>query len=433
MTTTATEQGRRQRLLSWLQSDVDGAGLAVFRIAFGIVLAGSAVRFWAKGWVKDLYITPSIHFTYPGFSWVKPLDGIGLYIVFGVMAAAALLVAAGAWYRTACAVLFATFTYVELLDQAYYLNHYYLVSLITFLLCFIPADRVWSCNRREGNAVKRWHTLLLRAQIGLVYTFAGLAKLNKDWLFRAEPLAQWLPVHSDLPIIGFMLAIPATAFVASWLGAAYDLAIPWLVAWRRTRWVSVAAIVAFHLGTLLLFNIGAFPFVMLAASTLMLPPQWPRLAHPVILPVSGPRDLNITAGLVFAGLFLVMQILLPLRHLLLSDDVNWTAKGFRFSWRVMLAERTGQVEFRVQERHGLRRWLVQPRTDLTQFQTAMLATEPDLIADYATVLATRFRTKGIDVAVFADSWLSMNGRPAQRYLDASVDLSRDPPALFARQ
>ena len=432
MTTTATELGRRQRLLSWLQSDVDGAGLAAFRIAFGIVLAGSAVRFLAKGWVNDLYLTPSIHFPYPGFSWVKPLAGIGLYIVFGVMAAA-LLVAAGALYRAACAVLFVTFTYVELLDQTYYLNHYYLVSLITCLLCFIPADRVWSCNSREGKTVKRWHTLLLRAQIGLVYTFAGLAKLNEDWLFRAEPLAQWLPVHSDLPIVGFALAIPATAFVASWVGAAYDLAIPWLVAWPRTRWVAVSAIVAFHLGTLLLFNIGAFPFVMLAASTLMLPPQWPRLARPVTSPNSGPRSSNLTAGLVVAALFLVVQILLPLRHLVLSDDVNWTTKGFRFSWRVMLAQRTGHVEFHVHERHGSRRWVVHPRTDLTHLQTAMLGTEPDLIADYATHLANRFRTDGIDVAVFADSWLSMNGRPAQRYLDASVDLSRDPPAVVARQ
>ena len=37
-------------------------------------------------------------------------------------------------------------------------------------------------------------------------------------------------------------------------------------------------------------------------------------------------------------LFLGIQFLLPLRHLLYPGNVNWTEEGFRFAWRVMLVE-----------------------------------------------------------------------------------------------
>ncbi len=61
-------------------------------------------------------------------------------------------------------------------------------------------------RRRRGldvsGRVGRWAYLLLRAQLGLVYFFAGFAKLNADWLLSAEPLRTWLPVHADAPLIG---------------------------------------------------------------------------------------------------------------------------------------------------------------------------------------------------------------------------------------
>ena len=40
----------------------------------------------------------------------------------------------------------------------------------------------------------------------MVYVFAGLAKLNADWLLDAQPLRIWLAARSDLPIVGPLLA-----------------------------------------------------------------------------------------------------------------------------------------------------------------------------------------------------------------------------------
>src|SRR5688572_11019724 len=74
---------------------VDGAGLAAFRIAFGLLMFGAVVRFVAKGWVDELLLSPSYHFTYLGFDWVEPLPRAWMYGHFAVLGALALSIAAG--------------------------------------------------------------------------------------------------------------------------------------------------------------------------------------------------------------------------------------------------------------------------------------------------------------------------------------------------
>ena len=49
------------------------------------------------------------------------------------------------------------------------------------------------------TVVPIWVVWLLRFQVGMVYFFSGLAKVNGDWLLRGEPLATWLPARADLP------------------------------------------------------------------------------------------------------------------------------------------------------------------------------------------------------------------------------------------
>ena len=51
---------------------VDGSSAAVFRIAFGLVCLAGVLRFFAHGWVSELYVEPVHHFTYLGFAWVNP-------------------------------------------------------------------------------------------------------------------------------------------------------------------------------------------------------------------------------------------------------------------------------------------------------------------------------------------------------------------------
>lgn len=138
------DSGVIRKTLASANRSVDGASLATFRIAFGIAMVAATVRFFAHGWIAADYVVPKVFFHYWGFGWVHPWPGAGMYVHYAVMGASALCIAAGLFYRPACVVFAATFTYAHLCDKSNYLNHYYLVSLVATLLVFLPLDREWS-------------------------------------------------------------------------------------------------------------------------------------------------------------------------------------------------------------------------------------------------------------------------------------------------
>jgi vitamin K-dependent gamma-carboxylase len=428
---TATKP-RWRSLLERLNRPVDAAGLAAFRIAFGAVMVFAVVRFAARGWVKELYLGPSFHFTYLGFEWIRPWPAWGMAVHFALMGLAAFGILLGAWTRLSALVLFVTFTYAELLDKTTYLNHYYLVSLLSLMLVFVPAGAAFSIDaarRRTAAGVGSWVYELFRVQVGAVYFFAGLAKLDADWLLGAQPLTTWLQVHADVPLIGPLLAEPATAGVMSYAGAAFDLAIVPLLLWKQSRSFAYAAAVFFHVSIWLLFPVGVFSWVMLVAATVFFDPAWPRRwlrAHAAPSPIS----VRLSPGMAVVALaYCAVQILVPLRFLAYPGNVNWTDEAFRFAWRVMLVEKSGAVEYRVRTPSG--QSLVNPRTDLTPLQYKMMSTDPDMIHEYALHLAARRRASGEgEVQVFADAYASLNGRPSQRLIDPTVDLAAVPRSLL---
>ncbi|NKN80703.1 HTTM domain-containing protein, partial [Weissella cibaria] len=109
------------------------APLAVFRVLFGFIMTVSILRFALKGWIHALYVKPTYYFTFYGFDWVRPLGEAGMYALFLLMGLAALGIMLGWHYRLAAVLFFLSFTYVELIDKTNYLNHYYFVSIVSFL------------------------------------------------------------------------------------------------------------------------------------------------------------------------------------------------------------------------------------------------------------------------------------------------------------
>ena len=55
--------------------------LALYRIGFGILVMFSLARFAFNGWIESLNIEPDFHFSYYGFSWIKPI-GVYTYLIF---------------------------------------------------------------------------------------------------------------------------------------------------------------------------------------------------------------------------------------------------------------------------------------------------------------------------------------------------------------
>ncbi|MEZ4408382.1 MAG: HTTM domain-containing protein [Polyangiales bacterium] len=129
-------------------------------------------------------------------------------------------------------------------------------------------------------------------------------------------------------------------------------------------------------------------------------------------------------GEALAAAHLAVQLLLPQRRLLYPGDATWTEQGFRLAWHVMLVEKSGDVSFRVVESSTGRRWTVH-RGVLTPMQARTMSTVPDMIAQAATMVRDDFARRGHpSVAVYADAFVSINGRPSRRIVDPSVDLGR---------
>ena len=442
------------QLVSAGRRPVDGSSAAVFRIAFGLVCLAGVIRFFAHGWVSELYVEPVHHFTYLGFAWVKPWPAWGMHLHFALLGVFALGIAVGYRYRVCALAFFLGFTYVELLDKTNYLNHYYWVTLVSFLMVFLPLHRSASVDRwlalRRGRrvAIAAWGSVpvatlwVLRGQVAVVYLFAGIAKLNPDWLLGAQPLRIWLYQHTDLPLVGPLMGEPWVAYGMSWTGAIFDLTIIGWLMWRRTRtWAFLVAGV-FHLLTWLLFpQIGVFPWLMLGGALIFFPPDWPRrlvvwvrtagkAAGPRAAPELGQPParearawLPRAAGVVIA-IFFLLQLAVPLRHYFYPGNVRWNEEGYRFSWRVLVTEKAGMAEYRVRDPESGRSWRVEPEAYLTPLQAERAATQPDMLLEIAHIIADDFSVRGYPrVQVYADAFVSMNGRKHRRLLDPSVDLA----------
>ena len=115
--------------------------------------------------------------------------------------------------------------------------------------------------------------------------------------------------------------------------------------------------------------------------------------------------------------------MMPLRHWAYPGTVLWHEQGMRFSWRVMLREKSGSLDYRVVDARG-GVVLVSPHRYLTMQQYREMAAQPDMILQLAHRIRDDFDAKGVGpVKVFADSVVSLNARPAARMIDPTVDLA----------
>ena len=427
-------------LLCRLADPVDGASLVVFRVLFGLLMFGGSVRFLWNGWVDRFFVRPEFFFQYWGFSWVEVLSPDLMHAAFIGLALLSLLIALGLFYRVATVMFFLLFTYVELIDVTNYLNHYYLVSLFSFLLMFTPLHRKWSLDAKLWKSVREksiptsalW---ALRFQVAVVYVFAGLAKCTSDWLLHAQPMSIWLSARTETPLIGGILDETWVAFAMSWTGCLYDLTIPLWLSLRRTRPYAFVVLLGFHFMTQVFFAIGLFPLIMTIGATLFFAPEWPRRwlrfasnqRARVMASSAKPHRvatgrMKLTAlGLVF---FAFLQIALPLRSLAYGGNVLWHEQGMRWSWRVMCREKNGSITYRVRRRGTNEDRYVYPSRYLTPHQEREMSGQPDLILQLAHHIRNDLEDRGYgDLEVRVDALVSLNGRRAENLIDPEVDLT----------
>lgn len=441
--------GWMARLRVELSQPVDGASAAFWRIAFGLVMAADLLFYLFDGRVQRLYLSPVVHFKYPFFAWVEAASPEVMQALLWLGLAAALALAVGFYYRAASAILFFLLVYLYLLEVTAYNNHNYLFCLFAFLCIFLPLNKVAAVDaKRSGDPrLPSWVFWLLRFQVGVPYFFGGIAKLNYDWLVRAQPMGQWLRTGN----LGgsFKLQVFQEswfAYAISWSGAAFDLLIVPALLWRRSRPFAYVLLLVFNVANSQIFDIGMFPWAMILLSTIFFEPDWPRRlgliptgpppghAGAKPKPLADPRPLAASTRWAL-GAWILWQVAMPLRHFLYPGNVDWTEEGHRYSWRMKIRDKQGEIHFvllRKDTQQVIK--LDDMEALLTKRQLRYLSQDPELIRQFAHHLADGLRAKGYrDFEIRAFTSLSLNERPAQPLVDPEVDLAAQQASVWPKR
>jgi hypothetical protein len=393
-----------------LAKQVDGGSLALFRIGVGLVMALEAYSLCrpyvgalsnGKSPLELYYAGPDItfHFPYSPFAWLPVLPERAMYLLAGLQALAGITLALGLWYRLSILTVFLSWGYFFVIEstRSYWQSHYYLELLVCFLMVWLPESRRYSLaeyfsRNKSPRTVPFWPIFLLRGQLVIAYFYAGVAKINLDWLLDAVPV-RWFLAERNVTAPYEHLMSPSAyesfqrfihnttfAYFLSYTGLIFDLAVGFLFLFRRTRIFAMIVMVCFHATNhfLIFRDIGWFPLVGVATSLIFLDPDWPerfwrwlrqpRFARPdwkwfwagaVVFPVVGgalgwrlrpstsaartsrgskaPSDGSIGLGPLVTPLvlgWLVFQALVPLRHYAIRGDSRFTYEGLSFSWRL---------------------------------------------------------------------------------------------------
>jgi hypothetical protein len=437
----------------YLNIQTSSSPLVVFRISFGLLIFFSIIRFWSKGWIDFLYIEPTYHFSYQFFEWIKPI-GLFTYLIFFTCLLSALCVTLGYKYRISTSILFLTYTYIELMDKTTYLNHYYLISLLAFMLIFLPGDSklsVGSHKKSRFENVPKWTIDSLRLLLFIVYFYAGLAKINSDWLLEAQPLKIWLMSKYELPFFGDnLLQKKWVHYFMSWGGMLYDLSIPFLLLIKRTRIFAFIMVIIFHVMTKILFPaIGMFPYIMIISCLIFFDSTFHEKIIEFIskrikffkkgILVSKKEDFNNSVSfnkISFSVIciFLIIQLILPIRYKFYPGELFWNERGYRFSWRVMLVEKKGFTTFKVIDKENDKVFYVDNEAYLTEFQEKQMSFQPDFIYEFANYLGDSYSSKGFrEVEIHVDSFVTLNGRRSERLIKPNTNVYKVERSTFYKK
>ena len=411
---------------------VDNSALIIFRILFGILVALECYGAIATGWVKKTLIEPSFTFHFIGFDWLQPLPGNGMYFYFFLMGSLGVCIALGYQYRVSAISFFLLWTGVYLMQKTAYNNHYYLLVLIALLMCFLPAHRSYSLDakhdkERQSNFMPNYVKWIIIGQLFIVYTYASIAKMYGDWLDFGM-LKLLLQNKADYYLIGGLLQQHWVHQTMGVFGILFDLLIVPALCYKPTRKIAFILSIFFHLFNAVVFQIGIFPFLSLAFNVfffdaavirkIFFKNKEPYLGNQVKIP----SQSSLVKGVIC--LYFVMQLVLPIRHYFIADEVLWTEEGHRLSWRMMLRSRNGKIKFKVVDKHTGKTTIIHPKTYLTPKQNAKVAAYPDFIWQFAQHLKQEYYKKGTAVSVYAlNSKISINERPMQPFIDPKIDLA----------
>ncbi len=413
---------------------IDNSSLIIFRIFFGILISLECFGAIATGWVNRNLIAPKFKFPFIDFDFLQPLPGNGMYFYFGIMGLMGICIALGFKYRASMITFTTMWTATYLMQKTAYNNHYYLLILISLIMCFFPAERSRSIDVKlnpkiESNAMYAYIKWIVVLQLFIVYTYASIAKIYGDWL-DFSTIAVLMHSKRNYWLVGDILQEPWIHTIIGSAGILFDLLIVPALLWKPTRKAAFFLSLFFHLFNSIIFQIGIFPYLSIAFSVFFFEPETirkiffkskiPFTTSKVIIP-NYKNSLLIVAAVYF-----LTQLLLPVRHYTFEDDVLWTEEGHRMSWRMMLRSRQGKGRYKVVDKNTEEVFIINPKDYVSRSQERKIFAYPDFAWQFAQYLKKEFKEENRDVSVYLEnSKISINRKPYEPFIDSKTDLAAE--------
>ena len=418
-------------LNKFLFKHIDNSALIVFRIIFGFLCFAESVGAIFTGWITYTLVEPKFTFTFLGFEWLQPLPGNWMYVYYAVMGVFGLLIMLGYKYRWSAFAFFLMWCCVYFMQKSSYNNHYYLLVLLSGIMVILPANTYASIDAKQNPKIKSismpaWCKWIFVIQLFILYTYASKAKMYPDWLDLSVP-TYLMQSKANYPIVGEFLQNGFMPYLVGYGGILFDGLIIPLLLFKPTRKYAFIASIFFHLFNSFIFQVGVFPYLSLAFCLFFFNPETVRnlflkgkeLYSKAEIIVPNYKPILVTLGSVYFSI----QILLPIRHHFIPDNVLWTEEGHRLSWRMMLRSKSAYTNFKVVNIETNKTTPINLSQYLTKKQIRSVNYKPDFMWQFAQYLKKEYKEKGEDVQVFVSAQVSVNSKPHQHLIDEKVDLA----------
>lgn len=414
--------------------------LGIFRFFFGIILIFQFLNM--KNNVVEFFRINKFQLTYDFFHFVKPLPDPYLSILFYALAGFSLLFSLGILYRISVWIITIGFLYVFLLEHVFYNNHYYLMILMLFIMCIGKEPKWGSLTFKPKLGLDfvdyktpRWNLLLLQYMLFILYFCGGLAKINQEWMFYAQPIMSWLPDMLGENTVANMPVSMQTiiAYFITYTGLFIDLLAGFLLLSKKTFKYIAVVLIAFHTSNLFFFDIGMFPYFGIISIVLFLPTAYlknwkfiieEQLENDHLGMLSLTRRKLITS---FVVGWMVLHLALPFRGHFIRDWRMWHEIGWKFSWTMKLRTKETSIGIKVKFENDPEDYYIAMTEMLTTKQGRLVAYKPLLLVQFAHKLENyyeeMFPEKG-EVKIYAEVSIKLHEHPYQPLVNPKQDLTQ---------
>ncbi|CAF0800127.1 unnamed protein product [Brachionus calyciflorus] len=446
------------KLVNLMNRPEDPSALALFRILFGFIMMLDIP--YERGMSEaDVEFGDPKQCDFPLFDFLRPLAPEWMVIIYGIMFFGALGIMLGFKYRWSCFCFLIPYWYFFFLDKTTWNNHSYLYGLFGFMLLFMDANRYWSIDGLIDKSIRDahvplWNYALLRFQVFLVYFIAGLKKTELDWV-KGYSMGNLGSHWVFDPFKTFLTTDQITLFIVHGGGLFIDLFVGYMLFFDKTRLLGTLISSSFHIMNSRMFNIGMFPYTMLATTTLFYSADWPKVLmnkFGLVKPIydengkflinklsehciyeksksenkkESPKRQSLYHKIftILSLLYIAEQCFLPYSHFITKGYNNWTNGLYGYSWDMMIHSwHTQHIKIHFVDKKTNQTHFINPKAWTMRRRWS---SHGDMMYQYSKCIQKRLSEYGFnDIELYFDIWRSMNHRFNQRQIDPRVDMTK---------